>query len=81
MSGGMYNIEVPRFASASANPSNNWNEVDHLDFDLLAEYLLNDGNPFSGTPNAQFDYRYVRLRLTVSVHERSQSDQPQLVPL
>jgi hypothetical protein len=44
----MHNVEMPLFAPASGmTAAHSWNEVDHLDFDLVAEYLLNDGNPFS----------------------------------
>lgn len=34
-----------------------WNEVDHIDVDMLAEYLLDDGA--LANSNVLFDFEYV----------------------
>jgi len=69
----MMPVSLPRFASASTAastakqkqsdaslPSQTWGESgggDMLDFDMLAEYLLEDGSGATGLP--AFDFRYV----------------------
>ncbi len=53
-----HNVQMPRFAAAGNAPvSESWYDVDGLDVDLLAEYLLDDGNVT--TSGAVFDFRYV----------------------
>ena len=54
----MSNVEMPRFAAASGQgvQSSDWGEIDNLDVDMLAEYLLDDGNL---TSNVVFDFKYV----------------------
>jgi hypothetical protein len=38
------NVQMPLFSSASgANAQSYWGDVDNLDVDMLAEYLLGDG--------------------------------------
>ena len=51
------NIQFPRFAPSSA-PSSSLNmcEVDNLDVDLLAEYLLNDGQ-LNMASDVVFDFK------------------------
>jgi hypothetical protein len=47
------NVTLPRFGRASGVEA--WNETDHFDVDLLAEFLLDDNNAF---PNAvTFDFK------------------------
>ena len=44
------NVSMPLFgrAAAASGAENHWNEVDHFDVDILAEYLLDDGFPSGG---------------------------------
>jgi hypothetical protein len=55
-----HHVQMPLFASASGmNPSQSfWGDVDNLDVDILAEYLLDD---IGGTSSngASFDFPYV----------------------
>ena len=56
------NIQMPLFASASGMVSSSqqqsfWGDVDHLDVDILAEYLLDDIGTNSG--GVSFDFPYV----------------------
>jgi hypothetical protein len=55
------NIQMPLFASASGMVSSSsqqhnsfWGDVDHLDVDILAEYLLDDIGTNSG--GVSFDF-------------------------
>ena len=75
----MQPVTLPRFGSAGQAPPQSapggaWATADQqanpnsdpLDFDLLAEYLLDDGNALPGstaTGLPQFDFRYVRINV------------------
>lgn len=40
-----HNVQMPLFSAATGNAAASyWGDVDNLDVDLLAEYLLDDGN-------------------------------------
>lgn len=53
-----HNIAQPMFGRAPAkNPAEGWSDGDALDFDLLAEYLLDDGN--LNPAGVTFDFKYV----------------------
>jgi hypothetical protein len=50
-----HNIQMPLFASASGiNAQSYWGDVDNLDVDMLAEYLLDDGPMHSN--GVSFDF-------------------------
>jgi hypothetical protein len=54
-----HNVQMPMFAAAaslsgSAGGAEAWNDVDHFDVDILAEYLLGDGTLQSG--GIMFDF-------------------------
>ena len=53
------NVQMPRFTNAGgagANKASDWGEVDNLDVDMLAEFLLgDDSNMFSG--GITFDFK------------------------
>lgn len=55
-----HNIEMPRFTSASgpsASKASDWGDVDNLDVEMLAEYLLGDDtNPLT-LGNVMFDFQ------------------------
>ena len=64
------NIQMPMFAPASQHGGSGgvgdgggggggWNEVDHFDVDILAEYLLGDGSLPSTGGGVTFDFMYV----------------------
>lgn len=49
------NVQMPYFSAASgANASSYWGDVDNLDVDMLAEYLLDDGT--LNTNGVTFDF-------------------------
>ena len=59
------NIQMPLFAPASGIASSQqqnsfWGDVDHLDVDILAEYLLDDIGTNSG--GVSFDFPYVTIK-------------------
>jgi hypothetical protein len=49
------NASMPFFARASKSSTEGWSEVDNFDVDLLAEYLLDDGNLTSS--GVTFDFK------------------------
>jgi hypothetical protein len=49
------NASLPFFARASKSSTEGWSEVDNFDVDLLAEYLLDDGNLTSS--GVTFDFK------------------------
>ena len=55
-----HNIQMPRFTSASgpsASKASDWGDVDNLDVEMLAEYLLGDDtNPLT-VGNVLFDFQ------------------------
>jgi hypothetical protein len=54
------NIQMPMFApSSQQDGGGGWNEVDHFDVDILAEYLLGDGSLPSTGGGVTFDFMYV----------------------
>ena len=55
------NVPPPRFGKAGNAPSTDWGDVDHFDVDMLAEYLLEDGNLLGS--GVAFDFKYVHKRL------------------
>jgi hypothetical protein len=53
-----HNIQMPVFGAASGVvASSYWGDVDNLDVDMLAEYLLDDGN--LNANGVTFDFVYV----------------------
>jgi hypothetical protein len=67
------NIQMPMFAPASqhggggsGDQGGGWNEVDHFDVDILAEYLLGDGSLPSTGGGVTFDFMYVPLVFVAS---------------
>ena len=57
------NIQMPLFApSSQQDGGGGWNEVDHFDVDILAEYLLGDGSLPSTGGGVTFDFMYVPVR-------------------
>jgi hypothetical protein len=67
------NVQMPLFASASGMTASSaqhqnsfWGDVDHLDVDILAEYLLDDiGTNPSGV---SFDFPYVVIYSVTMQH-------------
>ena len=60
---------MPLFASASAMASSSgqqqqsfWGDIDHLDVDILAEYLLDDIGTNSGGVSYDFPYVYIYFK-------------------
>lgn len=49
------NVEMPMFGCANPGKAPSWNDVDHFDVDVLAEYLLEDGGLMSGS-GITFDF-------------------------
>jgi hypothetical protein len=59
-----HNIQMPVFGAASGvAASSYWGDIDNLDVDMLAEYLLDDGN--LNANGVTFDFVYVRSRRNV----------------
>lgn len=53
-----HNYQMPMFGRAGTmQVADAWNEVDHIDVDMLAEYLLDDGA--LANSNVLFDFEYV----------------------
>jgi hypothetical protein len=54
------NIQMPMFAPASQGGADGgvsaWNDVDHFDVDILAEYLLGDGALPAADGGVTFDF-------------------------
>ena len=62
-------IQMPQFTSASAMASSSgqqqqsfWGDIDHLDVDILAEYLLDDIGTNSGGVSYDFPYVYIYFK-------------------
>jgi len=45
---------MPIFGRSSKAPVSEWNDVDHFDVDVLADFLLDDGGSTSG--GISFDF-------------------------
>lgn len=54
------NVQMPRFTSASgftANKTSDWGDVDNLDVEMLAEYLLGDDTNPLMSGGIMFDFK------------------------